>query len=148
MEMQKLYGYAKRGERLLAQKSGNRKGKRVSVIAVRNYKHKLLHPFYFQGSTNKDVFKTYLDEVLLPNLPKNSYVIMDNASFHKGYDISDLFEKYKINLIYLPTYSPDLNPIEKKWAQLKSLYKKFSYFFEDKIKLIEIVLLENKVSIV
>ena len=111
-------------------------------------RYKLLYPFYFQGSTNKDVFKTYLDEVLLPNLPKNSYVIMDNASFHKGYDISDLFEKYKINLIYLPTYSPDLNPIEKKWAQLKSLYKKFSYFFEDKIKLIEMVLLENKVSIV
>lgn len=135
--MIKTHGFAKIGQRLIAEKSGNRKDKRVSVIAVRNHKHKLLHPFYFKGSTNKEVFKTYLKKVLLPNLRKDSYLIMDNASFHKGDDIKEIIQSFSVNLIYLPTYSPDLNPIEKKWAQIKSWYRKWSRYFEDKIKLLE-----------
>ncbi len=148
IDMQKQYGYWNKSERFYAEKSGSRKGKRISVIAVRNHKHQLLHSFYFKGSTNKEVFKTYLAEILLPNLPKNSYLIMDNAAFHKGEEIENLIKLANINLIYLPTYSPDLNPIEKKWAQVKSCYRKLSYYFEDKISLIEIVLLEQKVSTV
>jgi transposase len=144
--MQKQYGYWNKSERLFAEKSGSRKDKRISVIAVRNHRHQLLHSFYFKGSTNKEVFKTYLTEILLPNLPQNSYLIMDNAAFHKGEEIENLITSANINLIYLPTYSPDLNPIEKKWAQVKSCYRKLSYYFEDKIKLIEMVLLEQKVS--
>ena len=138
--MQKQYGFAKRGIRLLAEKSGNRKGKRVSVIAVRNYKHELSSSFYFEGSTNKEVFKTYLKKILLPELPYNSYLIMDNASFHKGRDVEELISFYKINLIYLPPYSPDLNPIEKKWSQIKSVYRKLNHYFEDKVRLLDIIL--------
>lgn len=138
--MQKQYGWSKKGIRLLSEKSGNRKGKRVSVIAVRDCNHDLLHSFYFKDSTNKDVFKTYLKKVLLPNLPYNSYLIMDNASFHKGKDIEELIAKSKVNLLYLPTYSPDLNPIEKKWSQLKSVYRNLSDYFEDKMKLLDIIL--------
>lgn len=145
IDMVKNYGFAKVGQRLLADKSGNRKDKRISAIAVRNHKHQLLHPFYFKGSTNKETFKTYLNQILLPNLPKSSYLIMDNAAFHKGDDIKELIKSYGINLIYLPTYSPDLNPIEKKWAQIKSYYRKWSYYFEDKMELIDIVLLETKI---
>ena len=147
IEMEKEYGWSVKNTRLLAERSGNRKGKRVSVIAVRNYEHKLLCPFYFVGSTNKEVFKTYLTKVLLPFLPKNAYLIMDNASFHKGEDLEMIIKNYKINLLYLPTYSPDLNPIEKKWAQIKSYYRKFKTYFQDKMKLIEQLLLEVKVSI-
>lgn len=138
--MTRTHGFAKTGQRLLAEKSGNRKGKRISVIAVRNYKHQLLNSFYFNGSTDKEVFKTYLQEILLPNLPKNSYLIMDNASFHKGEEIEDIIRSANINLIYLPTYSPDLNPIEKKWAEVKSYYRKWSHYFDDKIQLLEMVL--------
>lgn len=112
--MQKQYGFAKIGTRLMAEKSGNRKGKRVSVIAVRDCKHNLLHSFYFEGSTNKEVFKTYLKKVLLPELPYNSYLIMDNASFHKGSDVEEIICNFEVKLIYLPPYSSDLNPIEKK----------------------------------
>lgn len=140
IEMTKTHGFAKIGQRLLSEKSGNRKDKRISVIAVRNYKHQLLNPFYFKGSTNKDIFKIYLKEILLPNLPENSYIIMDNAAFHKGEEIDNIIKSAGINLIYLPTYSPDLNPIEKKWAQVKSYYRKWSYCFEDKIQLLEMVL--------
>jgi transposase len=76
----------------------------VSVIAVRDYKHNLLHSFYFKDSTNKDVFKTYLKKVLLPNLPYKSYLVMDNASFHKGKDIEELLLNIKsIFFIFLHT---------------------------------------------
>lgn len=146
IEMVKTHGFSKIGQRLLAEKSGNRKNKRISVIAVRNHQHKLLHSFYFTGSTNKEIFKIYLQKVLLNNLPKNSCLIMDNAAFHKGEDIENIIKKSGINLIYLPAYSPDLNPIEKKWAQIKSRFRKMSFYFTDKIKLVEIVLLEKMVS--
>ena len=141
--MVKNYGFSKVGKRLLSEKSGNRKDKRISVIAVRNRKHKLLHSFYFKGSTNKEVFKTYLTEILLPNLPKYSYLIMDNASFHKGEEIEEIIRLAGVNLIYLPTYSPGLNPIEKKWAQVKSYYRKLTYYFEDKMQLLDLVLMEK-----
>ena len=154
--MKRDRGYQLKSMRLLAEKSGNRKNKRVSVVGIRDNNHNLLHPFSFKGSMNKELFKKYLSEKLLPNLPKNSYLIMenevsraklkfnklasDNASFHKGKDIEDLIKSYNINLMYLPPYSPDLNPIEKKWSQIKSLYRKLTNNFEDKFKLIEHVL--------
>ena len=138
--MQRLCGFAKIGERLLSEKSGNRKGRRVSVVGVRNYSHTLLHHSHFTGCMNKELFKEYLKEKLLPNLPKNSYLVMDNASFHKGEGINELFKINEVNLIYLPPYSPDLNPIEKKWSQIKSLYRKLTYKYEDKLELIEYVL--------
>ena len=83
-------------------------------------------------------------EILLPNLPKDSYLIMDNAAFHKGDEIENLIRSANINLIYLPTYSPDLNPIEKKWAQVKSYYRKLTHYFDDKMQLLDLVLTENK----
>jgi transposase len=139
LNMQKEYGYAQKSERLLADRSGKR-GERVSVMGTRNYKHELICPFYFKGYTNKAAFKTYLRVFLLPNLPKNSYLVMDNASFHKGKDIEELIRSYKIRPLYLPPYSPDLNPIEKKWAQIKAVFRKFVYCYEDKMKLLDDVL--------
>jgi transposase len=53
-------------------------------------------------------------------------IILDNASFHKSMEIDNLFKKSRINLLYMPPYSPDLNPIKKKWAQLKAKFKKYS----------------------
>ena len=138
-DMQRLYGYGKIGERVLFKKSGNRNGKRVSIAGVRNHKHQLLYPFQYKGTMNKELFKTYLQNKLLPHLPKDSYLIMDNASVHKGKDIEEIYKNYKINLIYLPPYSPDLNPIEKKWNEIKTIYRKYTHLFEDKVRLIEII---------
>jgi transposase len=58
---------------------------------------------------------------LLPQLPQHSVVVMDNATFHKGADIRPLFQQAGQVLEYLPTYSPDLNPIEHKLAQAKAI---------------------------
>ncbi len=73
------------------------------------------------GSVNTAVFTSWVDQVLLPNCPKESVVIMDNASFHKGKEMQKILEDSGHTLLYLPPYSPDLNPIEKKWAQAKHI---------------------------
>jgi transposase len=61
------------------------------------------------------------DTLLLPALPSNCVIVMDNASFHKRQDIQNAINNAGHILEYLPPYSPDLNPIEKKWAQAKAI---------------------------
>ena len=68
---------------------------------------------YFDGNTNTEVFNTGISEFLLKELSPGKTVIMDNASFHCSRKTRDLIESAGCNLLYLPPYSPDLNPIEK-----------------------------------
>jgi transposase len=63
---------------------------------------------------------------LIPKLPANSVIIMDNATFHKRQDIKDAILKAEHVLEFLPAYSPDLNLIEQKWAHAKALRKKYN----------------------
>ncbi len=60
---------------------------------------------------------------LLPELPEECVIVMDNASFHKREDIIEAIEKVGHKILWLPPYSPDLNPIEKVWAWIKSIRK-------------------------
>ena len=66
----------------------------------------------------------WITSKLLPKAPNNSVFILDNASFHKRYDIKDAVIAAGHTLLFQPTYSPDLNEIENKWAHLKSKRKK------------------------
>jgi transposase len=72
-----------------------------------------------EGSTNQKVFETYLTEVLLPTLEEGQVVVMDNLSSHKGQRVRELIEGEGCELIYLPSYSPDFNPIEQAFSKLK-----------------------------
>lgn len=71
------------------------------------------------GHTNGDVFRVFLEQVLVPNLWKGACVIMDNFSAHKVEGIREVIEAAGARLIYLPPYSPDFNPIENCWSKLK-----------------------------
>ena len=73
-----------------------------------------------EGSTNGTVFETYLEDVLLPTLKRGQVVVMDNLSAHKGERVRELIEAKGCELIYLPPYSPDFNPIEQAFSKLKS----------------------------
>ena len=70
------------------------------------------------------IFTAWVKEDLIPKLPSSSVVIMDNATFHKGQDMKKALLEAGHCLLYLPPYSPDLNPIEHKWAQAKALRRK------------------------
>jgi transposase len=77
-----------------------------------------------EGATTKAVFEAYIDRVLAPSLSPGQIVVMDNLSSHKGYRIRELIEGRGCELIYLPPYSPDLNPIEEAFAKIKALLRK------------------------
>ena len=72
------------------------------------------------GATDKEVFETYVQHILSPTLQPGDIVIMDNLSPHKGASVQRLIEKAGAEILFLPSYSPDLNPIEKMWSKVKS----------------------------
>ena len=71
------------------------------------------------GSTDTEVFRAYVLQVLFPSLRPGDLVIMDNLSPHKNSQAIELIEKAGANVLFLPAYSPDLNPIEKMWSKIK-----------------------------
>jgi len=72
------------------------------------------------GATDTEVFEVYVQHVLSPRLQPGDVVIMDNLSPHKGAVVQRLIEKAGAEILFLPSYSPDLNPIEKMWSKVKS----------------------------
>lgn len=81
---------------------------------------KFIAPITFTGGCNKDIFNTWIKEILLSELPVGTTIIMDNAAFHKTPKTKELIEEAGCHFLYLPTYSPDLNPIEHCWHTIKS----------------------------
>ena len=77
-----------------------------------------------EGATTKAVFEAYVERVLTPSLSPGQIVVMDNLSSHKGSRVRQLIEGRGCELMYLPPYSPELNPIEQAFAKLKALLRK------------------------
>ena len=77
-----------------------------------------------EGSTTSVVFEAYVEHVLVPTLRKGRVVVMDNLSAHKGERIRAMIEARGCELLYLPSYSPDFNPIEEAFAKIKRLVRK------------------------
>ena len=72
------------------------------------------------GATDTEVFRTYVEAVLCPSLKPGDIVIMDNLGPHKSPPTLELITRVGAEVLFLPPYSPDLNPIEKMWSKLKS----------------------------
>jgi len=75
------------------------------------------------GATNKEVFRAYVQHILLPTLKPGDIVVLDNLPAHKNQEIRDLIESVGAELWFLPPYSPDLNPIEKMWSKIKTILR-------------------------
>ena len=113
-DMPRTHGYSKRGKRCYGIQDWGAKG-RTNIIGVM-VGASLLTASLFQCNINSDVFHAWTEQDLLPKLPKDAVIVMDNATFHKRQDTQEMIEKEGFILEYLPPYSPDLNPIEQKWA--------------------------------
>ena len=78
----------------------------------------------YSGGTTSERFVDYLRNILIPTLSPDSIVVMDNMRSHHTQAIKDLLEQAGVQYLYLPPYSPDLNPIEKMWSKLKAFLRK------------------------
>lgn len=110
-------GWALRGTKVYGEIRGKKYG-RENFIAGK-VGAKIIAPFCFKGTCTTEVVNTWIGKVLIPCLKHGQIVVMDNASFHKSAKTRELVESAGCKLVFLPPYSPDLNPIEKFWANLK-----------------------------
>ena len=85
---------------------------------------RLAAPCLFDGPINGECFRAYVEQILLPSLKPGDVVIMDNLGSHKGLAVRRAIRAADAKLLFLPPYSPDLNPIEQVFAKLKTLLRK------------------------
>ena len=114
-------GWGKKNEKLVGKKSG-KYYERTNIIAG-YVNHKSIAPMIFNGSCNTKLFETWVEEFLIKELQAGQFVVMDNAAFHRSQKARDLIQSVGCKVIFLPPYSPDFNPIEKFWANMKRWIK-------------------------
>ena len=88
--------------------------------------NRYIAPMYFKGYCDTEVVEAWLEQELLPVLTPGHIIVMDNASFHKSAKIKELIEEAGCDLLFLPPYSPDLNPIERFWSWLKAWIRRLN----------------------
>jgi DDE superfamily endonuclease len=106
-----LYGYSPKGERVRLEVPRNR-GKNTTLLASMTLLGGMGETMAVEGSTDREVFETYVWRVLAPTLDSGQVVIMDNLPAHKPARVRELIEERDCELVYLPSYSPDFNPID------------------------------------
>jgi transposase len=117
-----LHAWAKKGQRAYWCAPRNR-GKNTTVLSSMSVRG-MGPSLTVEGATTSAVFEAYVKQVLAPTLRKGQVVVMDNLSAHKGERIRELIEERGCQLIYLPSYSPDFNPIEEAFSKIKGLVRK------------------------
>jgi len=120
--MVRTRGRCERGKRLLGKTPHGHWKTTTFVAGLRQ--GEITAPFVIDCPMNRDIFLTYLQKCLVPTLSQGDIVIMDNLPAHKGAQVRQTIEAAGAQLIYLPPYSPDLNPIEMAFSKLKSLLRK------------------------
>ena len=103
-----MRAWSRTGERVYCSVPRNR-GKNTTLLASMDAKG-MGPTLAVEGATDREVFEAYLEEVLAPSLRSGQIVVMDNLSAHKGDRVRELIEERGCELLYLPSYSPDLNP--------------------------------------
>ena len=116
-----LYAYSLRGHRAYARVPRNR-GPNTTLLSSMSVEG-MGPSLAVEGPTTREVFEAYVEWVLAPSLDPGQIVVLDNLSAHKGGRVSELIEGRGCQLLYLPPYSPDLNPIEEAFSKTKRLLR-------------------------
>ena len=120
--MVRLRGRARRGERLVDYAPHGHWKTITFVAGLRN--RRMTAPFVLEGAMNGPMFLAYVKQCLVPTLKRDDTVIMDNLPVHKVTGVEQAIKAAGATLIYLPKYSPDLNPIELAFSKLKAHLRK------------------------
>jgi transposase len=120
--MTRLRGWAPRGQKLIAKVPHGRWRTLTFLAALRC--DRIDAPCVLDGPINGQSFTAYVEQFLVPTLAPGDIVIMDNLGSHKGKAVRAAIRAARAKLLFLPPYSPDLNPIEQVFAKLKTLLRK------------------------
>ncbi len=120
--MTRTHGRAPRGERLVA-KVPYGHWRTMTFIAALRW-DRITAPLVLDQPINGEWFKAYVEQALVPTLQPGDVVVMDNLGSHKGKAVRQAIRAAGAHLLFLPPYSPDLNPIEQVFAKLKTLLRK------------------------
>jgi transposase len=120
--MTRRHGWSRRGHRLIAKVPAGRWRTMTFLAALRH--DRVEAPWLLDGPIDGASFQTYVETVLVPTLKPGDIVILDNLGSHKGTAVRQAIRKAGAKLLFLPKYSPDLNPIERLFAKLKTLLRK------------------------
>ena len=117
-----MYAYSPRGRRAYTKAPRNR-GVNTTLLASMSFEG--MGPcLAVQGPTTATVFEAYVEKVLAPSLRRGQIVVMDNLGAHKGAKVRELIEERGCQLLYLPPYSPDFNPIEEAFSKIKGALRR------------------------
>ena len=133
-----LYGWSMKGDRCYGIRAYQHK-RRVSMIAGLCGKE-VIAQMIFEGTCDTQVFLSYVEQILIKELEPGQIVIMDNINFHKNFKVKELIESVGCKMMFLPTYSPDLNPIEHYWFKVKHEIRKIACQFQDFFEAVHFVL--------
>jgi transposase len=120
--MVRRYGRCPKGERLLAAAPQGHWKTTTFVAGLRQAG--IVAPYVLDGPMTGEVFRAYVEQMLAPNLEPGDVVVLDNLAAHKVAGVAEAIRAVGASLLYLPPYSPDLNPIEQVFAKLKALLRK------------------------
>ncbi len=120
--MTRLYGRSKRGMRLIG-KVPHGHWKTMTFLAGLRHDG-IVAPFVIDCPMNGDIFQSWIDQCLVPTMTAGDIVVMDNLPAHKRDTVRKAIEAVGAILLYLPPYSPDLNPIEMAFSKLKAMLRK------------------------
>lgn len=121
-KLTKRTGWSPRGERYRTHAPFGAWQTQTFIAGLRQ--HGLTAPWLVDAPMNKAIFETYVETQLAPTLSPRDVVILDNVAFHKGPTVEALVRDRGAWLLFLPPYSPDLNPIELAFSKLKALLRK------------------------
>ena len=124
LNMVRTHARSTKGQRAHGSKPHN-KGKNLTIIAAIAISG-IVAGLSFFGSNDTLTFLFYITDILVPELWTGAVVLMDNLNVHKTDEVREAIENAGANLIFLPTYSPDLSPIEMFWSKIKSILRSIS----------------------
>ncbi len=117
-----MYAYSPRGRGAYAQIPRNR-GANTTLLASMSLEG--MGPcLAVEGATTAEVFEAYIEKVLAPSLRRGQIVVVDNLGAHKGERVRELVEERGCQLLFLPPYSPDFNPVEEAFSKIKGALRK------------------------
>ncbi len=114
------FGYAYKGQRVYGTVSGHKRP-RTSFLAARLGNGRLAATQLWEGTCTSEIFNQWCRQLLCPLLDNTSVVVLDNAAFHKSKMTREIIETSGAKMLFLPAYSPDLNPIEHDFGAIKKI---------------------------